>query len=196
MYLTYDKISNYNIEEYKNFYNKLNNIYKDKINHLIYEKDKQLSILAQILLANLLKDKYSINYKNIKFKYNKYNKPFIENIYFNISHSNEYAVVVTSNKKIGIDIESIRKVDLNIINYFCTSNEKDYILNSTNKYKSFFEIFCLKEAYFKMLGNGITNLKEIEFIINPNLITSNKPNLNIILNHSIQNYIIAIIEEK
>ena len=32
-------------------------------------------------------EKYSIDYKNIKIKYNKYNKPFIDYIYFNISQT-------------------------------------------------------------------------------------------------------------
>ena len=197
MYLIYDKISNYNRDEYRNFYNNLNDIHKNKINRLTHEKDKQLSILSQILLAKILKDKYSIDYRDIKIKYNKYNKPFINNIYFNISHSNEYSIVVTSNKKIGVDIEYIREVDTKIINYFCTPKEKEYILQSKDKYKSLFEIFCLKESYFKMLGTGITNLKEIEFIIDDNKIKClQNNNLNIYLIYAIKNYIIAIIEEK
>ncbi len=195
MYLIYDKITNYSIDQYKSFYYKLDDIYKDKINHLIYDNDKQLSILAQILLSKLLIDKYFIDYKDINFKFNKYNKPFIDNINFNISHSYEYSVVVTSNNKIGVDIEYIREVDISIINYFCTDCEIKYIMNSSNKYRSLFEIFCLKEAYFKMIGTGIGNIKDVEFIIQNDIIKCNKSNLNIMLDYSINNYIIAIIEE-
>lgn len=195
MHLSYDRINNYTFEEYEFFYNSLKVDYKKKVDLLLRENDKKLTILSQILLTKLLNDKYSLNYKNLEIKYNKYNKPFIDNIYFNISHSNEYAVVVTSNNKIGVDIEYIRKVDLNIINYFCTDLEKTYILTSEDKYKSLFEIFCLKESYFKMLGTGITNFKEIEFLIFDDIISCNKTNLNIMLNYSINNYVIAIIEE-
>lgn len=194
MYFIFDNINNYNKNDYKNFYHKLKEKDKQKIKSLIYEKDKQLTILSRILLIKILQDNYNLDYNNLEIKYNKYNKPLINNIYFNISHSNEYAIVATSNNKIGIDIEKIRKVNINIINYFCTTLEKKYILNSNNHYKSLFEIFCLKEAYFKMLGTGITNLKEIEFKIIDNLITCNHPNLNIKLDYSINGYIIAIIE--
>lgn len=197
MYFIYDKISNYNIDDYQFFYNNLNDVYKEKIKHLIHKKDKQLSILAQTLLSNIFMDKYFIDYKNTKIKYNKYGKPFVKFINYNIAHSNEYSIVAISNKRIGVDIEYIRKVDINTINYICTDNEKKYILNSKNKYKALFEIFCLKEAYFKMLGTGIINLKEIEFIINNNKIKClQNNNINITLNYDINNYIIAIIEEK
>ena len=62
-------------------------------------------------------DKYHIDYNKLDFNFNKYNKPFIDNLFFNISHSNKYSVVVTSEKKIGVDIEYIRKIDLSVIKY-------------------------------------------------------------------------------
>ena len=197
MYLLYDNINNYTNKDYNN-YKKFLSIYdKEKLDNLISDNDKKLLILSRILLYKLLNDKYNINYNNIDLYYNKYGKPYIDNIYFNISHSNEYSVVCTSNHKIGIDIEKIRKVNLNTINYFCTDKEKEYILNSNDKYKSLFEIFCLKEAYFKMLGTDLSNVRNIEFIIKKDSIicTQNK-NINMDIKYTIDNYIRAIIEEK
>lgn len=198
MQILYDSINKYIKKDYDIFYNILNHHDKLKINNLLYKKDKKLCILSRILLYRLLKNDYNIEYNKIKIKYNKFGKPYFpsKNIYFNISHSNEYAIACTSKKRIGIDIEYIRKVDLSIINYFCTYKEKQYILNSLNKYQALFEIFCLKEAYYKMLGTGITNPKSIEFEILNNYISCNKENLNIKLDYAIPKYIIAIIEEK
>ena len=195
MYLVYDNIYNYDDEYYDNNLSYLNENDKNRINKLINNNDKKLYIISRILLINILKDKYLIDYKELIIRYNKYNKPYIDNLYYNISHSHEYAVVVSSNKEIGVDIEKVRDVDINIINYFCTDNEKKYILESTNKYKSLFEIFCLKEAYFKMIGSGIGDFKDIDFFINDGRIECNKNNLKIIIDYSIDNYIIAIIEK-
>lgn len=192
MQIIYDNINNYTDNDYKDMFNYLNNNDKNKINKLIRNNDKKLSILSKYLLKSILSQKYHLDYN--KIYYNKYGKPLINGIYFNISHSNDYVVLVFSNNKIGIDIEKIRKVDLNIINNFCTTKEREYILNSESSYKSLFEIYCLKEAYFKMIGANLFNMKEIEFNIS-NTISSSKDNLNIILNHEIDNYIIAIIEE-
>ena len=197
MYLLYDNIDNYTNIQYSNYKKLINKHDKTKLDKLIRDNDKKLFLLSRHLLTKLLKDKYNINYNNHHIYINKHGKPFIKNIYFNISHSNKYSIVCTSNNKIGIDIEKIRKVNLNTINYFCTPKEKEYIMNSKDKYKSLFEIFCLKEAYFKMLGNNLSNIKTIDFIINKNnIICPKNKNINIYLNYYINNYIIAIIEEK
>ena len=197
MFISYDNINNYNNNFYNNILNTLPKQDIDKINKILKPKDKKLSILSRYLLINILSQNYNINYNNLNIKYNKYNKPIINNLYFNISHSHDYSVVVTSNNPIGVDIEKIRKVNLNIINYFCTNKEKKYILNSENIYKNLFEIYCLKEAYIKMLGTNLSNIKNIEFIIKDNTIScpQNK-NINIIINYDINNYIIAIIEKE
>lgn len=196
MYFLYDNINNYTDKQYKSFYNKLNKYDKNKVVSILYDKDKKLSILSRILLINGLRHYYNLDYNNLEFKYNKFNKPYIDNIYFNISHSNEYAVVVFSNNRIAVDIEKIRDVDISIINYFCNYNEKMFILNSKDKYKSLFSIFCLKEAYFKMIGTGIMDFKSLEFkISNGKVILIDNNNLNIILDTSIKGYVISIIEE-
>lgn len=184
MFYIYDNINNYTDNDYQEMYNNLNQFNKDKIDKLVNTNDKKLSILSKHLLKSILSQKYNLDYNNIY--YNDNGKPFIKGIYFNISHSNEYVVLAFSNNKIGIDIEKIRKVDLSIMNAFCTNKEKDYILNSKNKYKSLFEIFCLKESYIKMLGTNLFNIKEIKL---------NNNNLNITTIYDIPDYIIVITEE-
>ena len=130
-----------------------------KIDKLIGIRKKQY-ILSRILLRNILKDKYSINYNDILIKYNKYGKPYIDNIYFNISHSHDYVIVVTSDKNIGIDIEKIRDINQTTMKVFCTDNEIQYITNNQNKKLAYWKIYTLKEASFKMLGTDLSNMKK------------------------------------
>ena len=185
MYYLFDNINNYNDNDYKSFYNRLNKSDRIKIDKLINNNDKKLTILSRMLLDRLLNKYYYISYFDINIKYNKYNKPYTDNICFNISHSNDYACAVVSDKNVGIDIEFIREVDINTIKYYCNTKEIDFILNSKNKYKSLFQIYCLKEACVKMLGTGIRDLKNVNY-----------NNYNYKLDYSIDNYVIAIIEEK
>ena len=187
MFFIYDNINNYTDNDYQDMLNSLNVDDKKKITEIIRISDKKLSILSRFLLKSILSQKYHLDYNNIFF--NEYNKPLIEGIFFNISHSYEYVVLAFSNNEIGIDIEKIRKVDLNIINGFCTDNEKDYILNSKDKYKSLFEIYTLKESYFKMLGTDLSNIKNVDLINNV------KSNLNIKLIYDIPEYIISMTEK-
>ena len=195
MYIYYDNINNYSLKEYINYYNELSDYDKNKIDKLIITRKKQ-SILARILLKNILKNKYNINYNDIIVKYNKYGKPFINNINFNISHSHDYVIVATSNKNIGIDIEMIRDYNPTSMNLFCTDNEIKYINNNQNKKLAFWKIYTLKEAYFKMLGTNLSNMKNVEFNILKNKITCvNNENLKIFVSTEINNYIFSIIHE-
>lgn len=194
MYFIYDNINNYTNNDFLTMFNSLNIDNQNKIKKILTDRDKKLSILSKYILKNILSQKYNLDYTNIY--YNEFNKPFIDGIYFNISHSNDYIVICFSENKIGIDIEKIRKVNLNIINYFCTKKEKKYILKSKNKYKALFEIFCLKEAYFKMKGTNLFNIKKISFNIqNKNIITIPKCNIKIKIFYDIPDYIITIIEQ-
>lgn len=197
MYLVYDNIHHYTLQEYLDFYKRLDDNDKKKVNLFIHDNDKKLFLLSRILLSKLTCKYYSLNFFDLDIKYNQYGKPYVDEFYFNITHSHDYAVVVSSDRKVGVDIEKIREVDIHIIHYFCTDMEKKYILDSTNRYQSLFEIFGLKEAYFKMKGTGIGNIRDIEFIIHDDkVVCSNENNLNILLNYEIQGYVMAVVEEK
>lgn len=113
--------------------------------HKIYIDYKRNS---EEYLKEILKE-YHINYDIF---YNEYGKPYIKNnpIYFNISHSNEYIVIIISDKECGIDIEKIRPIKKDIIEKICIDKEKELICND----KSFVEMWTKKEAYSKYKGMG------------------------------------------
>ena len=90
---------------------------------------------------------------NDEIIYNEYGKPYLKNneIYFNISHSNEYTILGISSSEIGVDIEKIRPIKENVINKVCTDDEKKLIKND----KDFTLIWVKKESYVKWVGMGI-----------------------------------------
>lgn len=198
MYLFYENISHYNNNDYLSFYKNINQIKQNKIDKLLRANDKKLSILGELILKEGIKKIYNLDYNLLEFKFNSYGKPYIANsdINYNMSHSHEYSVCALSKNTIGVDIEHIRKVDLNIAKQFCNDRELDYIYQSDkDREKRFFEIYTLKEAYFKMLGTNLNNLKSIEFKISKNKIEANRSNLNLMLIYEIKDYIIAICED-
>lgn len=197
MYYVFDNINNYSLNDYLDFYNKLKTYDKKKYNFLGYDNDKKLFLLSRMLLDKLAYKYYSCHYYDLNILYNKYGKPYIKNFHFNISHSHDYTLVAVSDKRIGVDIEKIRHVDDSVINYVCNDSEKEYVISSENKNKSFFELFCLKEAYLKMIGSTILKLKDTNFIFQKkNIVYKHNNNIKIILNNELDDYIITIIEEK
>ena len=186
-----------NINDYSNnyinkFYNNINIEKRTKIDKLVNKKDKYRSIIGEILLSKLID-----NYTELLFKTNKNGKPYIinKNIYYNISHSNDFIICAISNKEIGIDIEKIKTVNLNIINKFATDKEKKYILSNKDKaLERLYQIYTLKESYIKCLGDNMTKLLDIEFIIDNNITCSDK-NIKSYTINDINGYSISICEK-
>lgn len=164
----------------------------DKIDNKALMKQKRKNI-SRILLKDLLYSNYGIiNYKLFTNEYGKY---FIKdkNIFFSVSYSYQCVVCVVDDYEIGIDVEKIRKTNINTINLFATDNEKMYILED-DTYKRLFEIFTLKEAYFKMLGTDLSEMKKIEFRINNDTISCSDNSVICEIIY-VRDYIISIVKK-
>lgn len=131
-----------------------------------FAKKETLSIneLSHIYLTKILSELLKREVTENDFVNNQYKKPYLQNdnIFFNISHSQNAFVIAISNFEIGIDIEE-NYTELNIadcMNYAFSNEEINYC--KTDRLESFLIIWTLKEAYLKAIGIGLTdNLKEI-----------------------------------
>ncbi|MDO5852050.1 MAG: 4'-phosphopantetheinyl transferase superfamily protein [Methanobacteriaceae archaeon] len=147
----YTNVSNININNIPSFIPQNN---KEKINSYQFDKDKKLSLGAQLLLFYGLKQEKIIN---PIFKKGKYEKPYCSNynIHFNISHSGIYSACVINKTPVGIDIEKIDKtIDLNIAKNFFNKKEYESIKESSDPKDTFFKLWVLKESYMKQTGLG------------------------------------------
>ena len=119
----------------------------------------ETSLKAWSFLNKILYENYniSINVDNIIF--NEYGKPYLINneLYFNISHSNELIAIIIDDKECGIDIEFVdysREVDKLAYKILSKSEQKKYE-NSQDKHKFFYKMWTKKETIFKFQGTGI-----------------------------------------
>ena len=146
-------------EEYKEIYNKADEIRKKKCDNYKLIDDKKRCLAAYYLLLKVLEE-YSID--KSKISYDKEHIILIDSDYnISISHSGYFVLLAISKNKIGIDIERIRDINFAITGYFCNDNDLDYIDNDINK---FFEVWTFKEAFSKANGMGISReSKNINF---------------------------------
>ncbi len=131
-------------------------LYRDYISEYRYKKVKEqkkmqnqlLGIGAELLLSQYLGRKpcYSID---------KYGKPYGEEVEFNLSHSGNISVCAVSDYPVGVDVEKIRDVNMDIAKEKFCANEYNTIINSNNSQNSFFEYWVKKESYVKALGKGL-----------------------------------------
>ena len=99
-------------------------------------------------------------------------KPYFKNhnnLYFNGTHSSDlFAVIMSDEADVGIDAEKIIDRDyLSIAKEYFYESEYKYLESSLKLEIDFFTIWTLKEAYIKMLGKTIFDIKnsiEIDLI--------------------------------
>lgn len=116
---------------------------KAKIERCKNPSVKQERIASAYLKKTLIGD-YEVDEKG---------KPNAKGVHFNVSHSKGHVVLVKAPCPVGIDIEEVREVKQDLIDFVCSPEEKAYIENE----ERFFEVWTNKEAILKAKGIGLRN---------------------------------------
>ena len=157
-------------EEYEQWYSLMSFKKKQRVDRLRFMDDKKRTVAGEMLARKAIAEWCHVSEEDIKFGLSEYGKPFAIglDVEFNISHSGDLVVCAVDNKPVGIDIERIRPMDLNLIQPICMEKEIEYILvdnlrenifckiTNDSVLSRFFEAWTLKEAYGKLMGTGIT----------------------------------------
>ncbi|MET7018859.1 4'-phosphopantetheinyl transferase family protein [Bacillus mycoides] len=149
---------------------------RKKIKKYHFEEDKKRSIMAELLLRHSLKKDFGITREQVQFTKNSFGKPMLKNfeqIYFNLAHSGDWVVCGVSDVPIGIDVEIIKSIDLDIAKSFFTLDEYKDIVNQPKEkqIKYFYKLWTLKESYVKAEGKGLSiPLNSFSFCISPDTI--------------------------
>lgn len=139
-----------------------------------YDNDRHRTVLAYALLFYLVKTNFGID--TFTLYYNEYGKPYISeysDIYFNISHSGDWAVCGIADDEIGIDIEKINKTqNIDVLcgaaEHIFTEPEQIYLQSdSIHFYDRFFRMWTAKEAMVKCSGCGLSGALEYQLILKP-----------------------------
>ncbi len=171
----YGYLSDFSSEEYEKVYDILGKEERKRVDRYKRDDDKKRSLLAHILLKKLMKDEFSTQ---CELLYKENGCPYFKdhNLFVSISHSGDVAFCAVSQNPVGVDVEKIRNISHSLIERVCVEEEKTYVLsdvsiNESEKIsdptvlKRFFDIWTAKEAYFKMKGSGITDLKSVNTLI-------------------------------
>lgn len=90
-------------------------------------------------------------------------KPYLDDISFNISHSGNLVVCILAEQgQIGIDIEQHKQVNLSDFEAFFTQKEWLSIIESPLPLRKFFCYWTRKESIIKALGVNLSYLHQIE----------------------------------
>ncbi len=129
----------------------------------VTEALKNNAILTKILTRKILAKYLGLHAKAIPIIRAEFEKPHLappyQNFQFNLSHTKTYfALAITKDTPIGIDIESMsKKTDiLAISKRFFHPEEHEQVLKADNQEDCFYRIWTQKEALVKAIGSGIS----------------------------------------
>jgi 4'-phosphopantetheinyl transferase len=122
-------------------------------------EDRLRGLVADILIRDIIIRKIGIRNKDIQFYTNDYGKPFLkglEDFQFNLSHSGIWVVAAVDTQPIGIDVEQVQPIDLDISKNYYSPDEHIELMSKEDKFSYFFTLWSLKESYIKIVGKGLS----------------------------------------
>ncbi len=138
---------------------------REKALNYRFASDRQLSLMAYRLLQRMLKQHYGILEPPV-FHELEFGKPELVNhakIHFNLSHCKNGVACAIGDVPVGVDIECIPdKLDHDLAKYVLSQREYDLVLSSANPEVMFTGLWTKKEAYLKLIGEGITGKERLQ----------------------------------
>ena len=138
----------YNIDLHKKY--QISKIRAEKIARLADTDDKRVSLITELLLQYAFNKVLGIPF--IDYKIDKNGKPYAKGCYFSISHSKKLVAVVVDDKKVGLDIQAVKKVNEKTVQWCLNEYEMN---NFNDDFNYFTAIWCKKEAFCKYSGKGM-----------------------------------------
>jgi len=97
--------------------------------------DALRTLLADAMLRVTLVKEFGLKNSDIVFYKNEFGKPFLKgkNIFFSISHSGEWASIAVDCDNLGVDIEKVRDINLNVAKRFFSMEECNDMMKKDDK---------------------------------------------------------------
>lgn len=123
-------------------------------------EDAQNSLIGKITVKMNYFKKMGLPFRAIPFQFNEYGKPFFKGkpFHFNISHTDKMVAIVFDEKPVGIDVECIRTIEMEMAQRFFSLEEYNDLMELKNRaqLEYFYDLWTLKESYVKAKGMGLS----------------------------------------
>lgn len=127
--------------------------------------------IAVKLLKQGFREFFQADFCEEAMRKREFGKPYYginPNLNFNISHCKDGVAVVLSDREVGVDVESMRRVSGGAVRKCCSREEALYVFGKKEDDKQdfktllqkeeaerFLRLWTLKESYVKMTGEGL-----------------------------------------
>ncbi|WP_379129643.1 4'-phosphopantetheinyl transferase family protein [Paenibacillus sp. sgz500958] len=133
---------------------------RETIGNFRFEADRKRTLYGEALARYMIAKNSGIPMNDIQLVKNPFGKPYLNNregIHFNVSHSGNYVVCGLDDQNIGVDIEEVRDIGLDLAKSYFHIKEYAYIISQEmdRQIQTLYDFWTLKESYIKYLGVGL-----------------------------------------
>ncbi|MDR0841851.1 MAG: 4'-phosphopantetheinyl transferase superfamily protein [Acidobacteriota bacterium] len=124
-------------------------------------RDAQNALLGEVLTRMEICRKTGLCNRHLRFSTNRHGKPFLASnprIHYNVSHAGPHVAVAMDEHPVGIDVELVKPVDLEVARRFFAPDETEYVMGAPvdSRMGRFFQIWTMKESRVKWEGRGMS----------------------------------------
>ncbi|MGG4446591.1 4'-phosphopantetheinyl transferase family protein [Brevibacillus porteri] len=124
------------------------------------EEDAFRSLIGNLLIRYVVNRHFGWALCDIHLSQNEYGKPMLphaDHVQFNISHSGEWVVAAIGDREVGVDIEQVLGLDLDVAEYAFTPEEIRCLSaqKPDEQLREFYRIWTRKESFVKAMGKGL-----------------------------------------
>ncbi|MBO6241827.1 MAG: 4'-phosphopantetheinyl transferase superfamily protein [Butyrivibrio sp.] len=142
---------------YEYWYEQMSIERKKKIDKYKPDQSKLLSLAAGIALKRAFEE---AEIKSFEIYENDYGKPYIKgekDIFFNLSHSGDKAIIAISDMEVGIDIQEITHFEKGLIKRVFTEGEIEQVSAAEGEKDAIYTaLWTAKESIMKYYGKGLS----------------------------------------
>ncbi|MFF2093985.1 4'-phosphopantetheinyl transferase family protein [Paenibacillus sp. NPDC058174] len=137
---------------------------RERVARFHYAKDAQRSLFGELLARYALCESTGRGNSELKFIQNPFGKPMLareqdeREIYFNLSHSGQWVVCAVDYTPVGIDVEEMKPISLDIARRFFSKDEYEALLREPeiSRQQYFYALWTMKESFIKADGRGLS----------------------------------------
>ena len=137
------------------------------------EKTRREKYLVWKLLERAVKERFNLDFANLKFTKTDNGQWICPDFYFSLSHTDGAACVAVSTSAVGVDIEKIISVKEGFYSRFLTVAERERLLTLDEKEREdfFLEAWVKKESLFKRDGGVCLSPRERDTLASDAVVT-------------------------
>jgi 4'-phosphopantetheinyl transferase len=120
-------------------------------------------MIARSGMRRILGSCLQVSPDQVRFRYGAKGKPEISEsssgLHFNLSHSDDWAILAIAGEPVGVDLEAIdtRVKTTELAQRFFSREDRDWLLAQPEelRHRAFFRLWVTREAWLKATGDGL-----------------------------------------